>query len=138
MKVASIIGLRGDGMSILSVDDSTVIRKIIRGAVEVLDYNLLEACDGFEALSVLEKDFKNIALILLDWNMPGMNGMEFLKIVKGNKDFKGIPVMMVTTESERENIIKAIQAGAAHYIVKPFSIEELMKRILECLGRGGQ
>jgi two-component system, chemotaxis family, chemotaxis protein CheY len=125
-------------MNILSVDDSAIMRKIIRSGVEVLGYNLIEASDGFEALSLLEDRYKEVTLILLDWNMPGMNGLEFLKRVKSHQHFREIPVMMVTTESEQGNIIKAIQAGAAHYIIKPFAMEELMKRILECMGRGGQ
>lgn len=123
-------------MKILSVDDSSVIRKIIRGAVEVLEYELLEASDGLEGLSVLEEHYKEIELILLDWNMPGMNGFKFLQTIKAHPEFKKIPVMMVTTESEKNNIVKAIQAGAVHYMTKPFAMEELMKRILECLGKG--
>ena len=122
-------------MKILSVDDSAIIRKIIRGAVEVLDFELLEASDGLEAVEVLEKEYREIALILLDWNMPGMNGLEFLKKIKGSPEFARIPVMMVTTESEKENIIKAIQAGAVHYMTKPFTIEELIKKIMQCLGK---
>lgn len=123
-------------MKILSVDDSAIVRKIIRGAVEVLNHDLVEASDGLEGRKVLEDHHKEIGLILLDWNMPGMNGMELLQLIKGNKDFKHIPVMMVTTESEKENIVRAIQAGAEHYVVKPFSMEELIKKILECLGQG--
>ena len=124
-------------MKVLSVDDSAMVRKIIRGAVEVLDGNLLEASDGIEALEILEKEYKSIDLILLDWNMPRLNGMEVLKRLKADKRFRAIPVMMVTTESERQNIVKAIQQGAIHYLVKPFTIEELVKRIMESLGKGG-
>ena len=75
-------------------------------------------------------------LILLDWNMPGMDGLAFLEKIKNTAALKHIPVMMVTTESEKENIIKAIQAGAINYLVKPFTIEELMKKVLECMGEG--
>lgn len=124
-------------MQILSVDDSTIVRKVIRGATEVLGYGLLEASDGFEALRVLETNHKSVNLILLDWNMPGMNGIELLQKLKSNPDYLRIPVMMVTTESERENIIKAIKEGASHYLTKPFTVEELIKKILECLGMGG-
>lgn len=123
-------------MNILSVDDSAMVRKIIRGAVDVLDGNLMEASDGIEALEILEKEYENIHLILLDWNMPRLNGMEVLKLLKADKRFRAIPVMMVTTESERENIVKAIQEGAVHYLIKPFTIEELVKRIMESLGKG--
>ena len=123
-------------MKILSVDDSVIIRKIIRNGVELLDYELVEAGDGHEALDILTQSSVDISLILLDWNMPGMDGFEFLQKIKENTMIKHIPVMMVTTESEGANIIKAIQAGAINYMVKPFSIEELMKKILECIREG--
>lgn len=123
-------------MKILSIDDSAIVRKIIRGAVEVLNYELLEASDGLEGLQVLHNHVEEIALILLDWNMPGLNGLEVLERIKAEALYNHIPVMMVTTESEKENIVKAIKAGAVHYVVKPFSMEELIKKIMECLGRG--
>ncbi|MCY6369915.1 response regulator [Clostridium ganghwense] len=123
-------------MKILSVDDSAIIRKIIRMAVEVIEYEFMEAADGEEALKVIEQEYKEIALILLDWNMPGIDGFELLKKLKEEDRFKHIPVMMVTTESEKLNIIKAIQAGAIHYVIKPFTMEEVTKKMLEALGRG--
>lgn len=123
-------------MKIMTVDDSAIVRKIIQSAVGILDYDVLEAEGGIEALDILEDEYEDIALILLDWNMPGMNGLEMLETIKGDPRFKSIPVMMVTSETGSENIIKAIQAGASHYLIKPFTIEELTKRILECLGRG--
>jgi len=123
-------------VKILSVDDSAIIRKIIRNGVELLDYELVEAGDGLEALDILEHSSADMSLILLDWNMPGMDGFAFLQKIKGIAAIKHIPVMMVTTESESENIIKAIQAGAINYMVKPFSIEELTKKIVECIGEG--
>jgi two-component system chemotaxis response regulator CheY len=123
-------------VKILSVDDSAIIRKIIRSGVELLDYELVEAADGMEALTILEQSGEEILLILLDWNMPGMDGLVFLEKVKNTAALKHIPIMMVTTESEKENIIRAIQAGAINYLVKPFTIEELMKKVLECMGEG--
>lgn len=123
-------------MKILSVDDSAIIRKIMRMAVEVIEYEFIEAADGEEALKVIEQEYKDIALVLLDWNMPGIDGFELLKKLKEEDKFKHIPVMMVTTESEKLNIIKAIQAGAIHYVIKPFTMEEVTKKILEALGRG--
>ncbi|GMB01596.1 response regulator [Pelosinus sp. IPA-1] len=123
-------------MKILSVDDSAIIRKIIRSGVELLDYELVEAADGMEAFTILEQSGEEILLILLDWNMPGMDGLVFLEKVKNTASLKHIPIMMVTTESEKENIIRAIQAGAINYLVKPFTIEELMKKVLECMGEG--
>ncbi len=120
---------------ILSVDDSTTIRKIIRSSVEVLNYELLEASDGNEALKILSKEWENIKLILLDWNMPGMSGFDFLLAVKKHNLYRSIPVMMVTTEGEKVNIVKAVQAGVANYLLKPFTSEELTKKIIQCVGR---
>ncbi|HYE82408.1 MAG TPA: response regulator [Clostridia bacterium] len=120
---------------ILSVDDSSVIRKIVRSSVEVLNYSLLEASSGDEALSILLKEHEYIRLILLDWNMPGMNGLEFLKLIKKDNLYRNIPVMMVTTEGEKGNIIKAVQAGVSNYLLKPFTSEELTKKIMQCIGR---
>lgn len=121
-------------MRILTVDDSAIIRKIIRSAGESLDFEVEEAGDGREALKKLESDPSPVDLILLDWNMPGMSGLELLKILKSRDGIKKIPVMMVTTESERLNIITAVQAGAVNYLIKPFTFEELLKRIVECVG----
>ncbi|MCY6482871.1 response regulator [Clostridium aestuarii] len=123
-------------MKILSVDDSAIIRKIMKMAVEVIEYDFLEAADGEDALKIIEQEYKDIALILLDWNMPGIDGFELLSKLKVEDRFKNIPVMMVTTESEKLNIIKAIQAGAIHYVIKPFTMEEVTKKMLESLGRG--
>jgi two-component system chemotaxis response regulator CheY len=120
---------------ILSVDDSTTIRKIIRSSVEVLNYELLEASDGNEALNILSKEQESIILILLDWNMPGMSGFDFLLAVKKDNIYRDIPVMMVTTEGEKVNIVKAVQAGVANYLLKPFTSEELTKKIMQCIGR---
>jgi two-component system chemotaxis response regulator CheY len=123
-------------MKILSVDDSAIIRKIIKMAVEVIEYDFLEAASGEDALNVINEQFEDISLILLDWNMPGMDGFELLEKIKSEKKLKHIPVMMVTTESEKINIIKAIQAGAIHYVIKPFTMEEVTKKMLEALGKG--
>lgn len=120
---------------ILSVDDSATIRKIIRSSVEMLDFDLLEASDGNEAMAVISREWESIALILLDWNMPGMNGLEFLGLIKKDVLYKNIPVMMVTTESEKENIVRAVQAGVSNYLLKPFATNELTKKIIQCIGR---
>jgi len=121
-------------MKILSVDDSTIIRKILRGVADTLEYGFLEATNGQEALDVLAEEYQDVALIVLDWNMPVMDGFVALQAMKADDRFKNIPVMMATTESERSNIIRAIQAGAKHYITKPFTQEDLLTRIAECLG----
>ena len=121
---------------VLSVDDSGVMRRIIGRTVDVLGYGFLEAANGLEALDVIAKNYEDIALIILDVNMPEMDGFEVLRRVKADPKYKTIPVMMLTTESERTRIIEAIQAGAVNYICKPFQQEDLTVKIAESLGEG--
>lgn len=121
-------------MKILTVDDSRMIRMIIINTLKSLGYEALEAANADKALEVLQDHYQEINLVLLDWNMPGMNGYELLKILKTSDTYKHIPVMMVTTEGERRNVIKAIQTGADNYLTKPFTPEDLSIKILECLG----
>ena len=106
---------------ILSVDDSAIMRKIIRGSSDVLGFDFLEAANGEEALMVMSNEYHDVSLVLLDWNMPVMDGFSTLKALKADPRFAEIPVMMVTTEGERTNIIEAVKAGAKHYLVKPFN-----------------
>ncbi|MDK2961371.1 MAG: two-component system, chemotaxis family, chemotaxis protein CheY [Eubacteriaceae bacterium] len=120
-------------MRMLTIDDSAVVRRIISAAVEVLGHECVEAESGQDALNLLAGSDK-IELIFLDWNMPGMNGLEFLKTIKKSDQFKHIPVIMVTTENMPESVIEAVKAGVSQYITKPFSIEELMKKIVDSLG----
>ncbi|HBV95999.1 MAG TPA: hypothetical protein DEF36_03005 [Desulfotomaculum sp.] len=122
-------------MKILSVDDVAMVRKITGKVVEALGGEILEASDGVEALAVLGQN-SHIDLVILDWNMPRMSGFELLKTIKSNENYKHIPVIMCTTENEKDKIIKAIQAGAKNYMVKPFTEQELTKKILDCLGLG--
>ncbi len=121
---------------ILAVDDSKMMLRILSGAIEMLGYEPLKATNGKEALEVLKEHSGEIVLILLDWNMPEMNGFETLKALKEEDAYQTIPVMMVTTESEQKNVIQAIQFGAKHYLTKPFSQQDLVTRIMECLGLG--
>jgi two-component system chemotaxis response regulator CheY len=123
-------------MMILTVDDSMAARKIVKNALDVLGYGCLEAADGRQGLEVLEAHDGGVDLILLDWNMPVMNGMEMLRAVKADSRFTHIPVTMVTTEVERHKVVEAISAGAKNYVMKPFTQEELTGKILESLGMG--
>lgn len=123
-------------MKILSADDSATIRKIIRGAVEVLGHQFVEASDGKEALAILEEDAADIGLVLLDWNMPVLDGLATLKAIKADPRFSKIPVMMVTTETEKKKVAQAVAAGADNYVTKPFATQDLAGRMMECLGMG--
>ncbi len=128
---------KGEGqMRMLIVDDSLVVRQIIKAAADSLKYEFLEAPNGLEAIEILKKLNGKIDLILLDWNMPQINGYEFLKIIKSNEEYKSVPVIMVATETQINNILIAIKAGAIDYITKPFTMDELIKKIKECIGGG--
>lgn len=120
-------------MRILSVDDSAATRYFIKKAVDVLGFEFLEAADGEEGLEILARENGMIDLILLDRHMPVMDGMAMLKELKAHEKFKAIPVTMVTVEVEREEIQKAIAGGAKNYLIKPFSQENLIGKILESL-----
>ncbi|MBN2798875.1 MAG: response regulator [Deltaproteobacteria bacterium] len=126
------------GTKILTVDDSRVMLRIISSAIERLGYQPVIAKNGAVALELLEEQGEEIALVLLDWNMPVMNGLDTLKAIRAQERFQDLPVMMVTTESERTNVLEAIRAGARHYLTKPFSPEDLVIRMMECLGLGDQ
>lgn len=113
---------------ILIVDDFATMRQIVRKSLASLGYNnITEAVDGIDALAKLEKDQFNF--IISDWNMPNMMGIDFLKAVRSNGRFKGIPFLMVTAEAKRENVIEAAKAGVSQYIVKPFTVESLEEKM---------
>ncbi len=120
-------------MKILSADDSLIMRRIVAGAAETIGFETLEAKNGAEALAQLSTHKDDIALILLDWNMPVMDGYEALCKIRADAQYKDIPILMVTTESEKKSIVKAIQAGANNYLAKPFEKEDLAKKMAECL-----
>jgi two-component system chemotaxis response regulator CheY len=121
-------------MKILSVDDSKTTRQFIRRAIDVLGFEFLEAADGREGLEILNTEGVRVDLILLDWNMPVMDGIEMLKILKSSSLLKGIPVTFVSTEQERQKISEALHQGAKNFLIKPFSQEDLIGKIMESLG----
>ncbi|NTV72604.1 MAG: response regulator [Holophaga sp.] len=121
-------------MKILSVDDSTTMRRIIGRVVGMLGYDFAEAANGVEALELLARDHADIALVIMDINMPEMDGITCLQAIKADEALKHLPVMMVTTDSDRTRIIQAVQAGAANYVTKPFSHDDLVTKIAATLG----
>ena len=123
-------------MKVLSADDSLMIRRVIKNAVDVLGFEFLEAKDGQEAIEIMEKEYLDVGLVLLDWNMPRLNGLEVLKKLKSDDRFRPIPVVMVTTEVERARVIEAISADAKNYVMKPFSHEDLLAKIMQSMGMG--
>ncbi|MDD3618922.1 MAG: response regulator [Desulfobulbaceae bacterium] len=120
-------------MRILSVDDSAATRQFIKKAVDVLGFEFLEAADGREGLEILARENGRIDLILLDRHMPVMDGMAMLEKLKADDRLRVIPVTMVTVEVERAEIQRAIAGGAKNYLIKPFTQENLIGKILEGL-----
>lgn len=117
-------------MKILLVDDSKTMRSIQKSVLAQLGYTKIEeACDGQDALSKVGAF--NPDLMLVDWNMPNMDGLTFVKTFRQND--KATPIIMVTTESEKSRVIEAIKAGVNNYVVKPFTPEALSQRITETL-----
>ncbi|BCS87026.1 response regulator [Pseudodesulfovibrio sediminis] len=115
-------------MRILVVDDSSTMRRIVKTALKNIGLtNVVTANDGKAAWDVVQND--TIDLILSDHKMPVMSGEEFLIRVRGHEDYKCLPFIMITAESFRENVLKAIKLGVSNYIVKPFSTEQLKDKI---------
>ncbi len=121
-------------MKILSVDDSKTVRQVIQNMASVIAAEFLEAENGVEALKVLESCKGQVDLIILDWEMPEMDGREFLTIIKKDERYCSIPVIMLTTVSQKDKVIDAVRAGAKQYITKPFSGEDLLTKIVHALG----
>jgi len=124
-------------MKLLVVDDSSVTRKIICAVADALNMEAEEASDGIEALEILSERPEEFDLVLLDWNMPEKSGYDVLVEIKSNSELCDIPIMMVTTEGQKSSIVAAIRAGAANYLTKPFTVEDLVIKINECIGWGG-
>jgi two-component system chemotaxis response regulator CheY len=121
--------------NLLIVDDSVTMRRIIKNTLQKLGFkNFQEAGNGSEALDVLGKAKDNIDLILLDWNMPEMDGLEFLKVIKSSDEYKEIPILMVTTEAAKEDILTALKHGVNNYVVKPFTPDTLRSKVFKLLG----
>ncbi len=119
-------------MKILLIDDSKTMRNIQKAVLSQLGYTEIEeACDGQDALSKVGAFAPN--LLLVDWNMPKMDGLTFVRNFRQND--KTTPIIMVTTESEKSRVIEAIKAGVNNYVVKPFTPDILSQRINETLGR---
>jgi two-component system chemotaxis response regulator CheY len=123
-------------MKILAVDDSMLVRRLVASASSVLSAECIGAADGLLALAELERDPTGFSLICLDWNMPNMNGLDFLTHIRADARFKEIPVLMLTTEGSQHSIVTAIKAGATSYMTKPFFEKDLQARMLDCLGLG--
>jgi two-component system chemotaxis response regulator CheY len=120
-------------MRILVVDDFQTMRRIIVNLLRQLGFtNMVEADDGSTGWDRLQTE--QIDLVISDWNMPKMTGIDFLKNVRANDKYKTLPFIMVTAEGKRENVVAAVQAGVSNYIVKPFNAATLKEKLVKVLG----
>jgi len=115
-------------MDVLVVDDAGAMRRIVRALLKELGFkNIREAENGQTALEELKR--KKADFVVCDWNMPVMNGIDLLRAIRADEDFKSTPVLMITAEAKQENIVLAVEAGVSNYIVKPFNAQTLQEKL---------
>lgn len=122
-------------MKILVVDDSRIMRNIVKNCVsggQLPSSEFFEAADGKQALEIIEKE--QLDLVLLDWNMPNLNGIELVKLLRGKERFKLLPIIMITSEAAKYNVIEAVKAGVNDYVIKPVSEAFLIDKIKKVKG----
>ena len=119
-------------LKILAVDDSPTMRRIIINTLKRAGYaDVVEAGDGKDALAKLKVE--DVNFVITDWNMPEMDGLTFVKTVRGMDQYKALPILMVTTRSVKDDIVEALKAGVNNYIVKPFTPDTLKEKIEQVL-----
>ena len=115
-------------LKVLVADDFATMRKIVRNILKQIGFDdIVEAEDGQAALQVLKNE--NIGLVVTDWNMPNMNGLELLEKIRTDPKTAKLPVLMVTAEGLKENVVAAVKAGVNNYVVKPFTAEVLQEKL---------
>ncbi len=121
-------------MKVLIVDDMLTMRRILRNVLQEIGYtNVRDAKDGEEAFNTLK--IGGYGLVVADWNMPVMTGLELLKAIRADAELKTLPVLMVTAEAQKENIIEVVQAGVSGYIVKPFTGDGLQEKLVKIFAK---
>ena len=119
-------------LTVLVVDDFSTMRRIVRNILRELDFkDILEADDGSSAVEILKTH--KVDLIVSDWNMPKMTGLDLLKFVRSNESTKDLPFLMVTAEAQKENIVEAVKAKVSNYIIKPFTAITLSEKLAKIL-----
>ena len=114
-------------MRALVIDDSKSIRSILTKILVEIGFTVEEAGNGLEALDVIQKEKVDLALV--DWNMPDMNGFEFIQEVRKDNTYKDMRMMMVTTETEMNKVVDALEAGANEYVMKPFTKDMIVEKL---------
>ena len=119
-------------LTVMVVDDFSTMRRIIRKILKDLEFKeIIEAENGAEAFELLKTN--KVDVIVSDWNMPTMTGLELLKAVRADERLKGLPFLLVTAEAQKENIIEAIQAKVSNYVVKPFTPAALAEKLAKII-----
>jgi two-component system chemotaxis response regulator CheY len=113
----------------LVVDDSRAVRMILARTLKELGFEVREAANGREALEVIETEKAAVSLVLADWNMPEINGLELLKRLRQKPELASLAVVMVTTETELDQMAAALEAGANEYVMKPFTKDILVEKL---------
>jgi two-component system chemotaxis response regulator CheY len=116
-------------MTVLVVDDSKIMRNIVKSHFDEMEYKceFLEADNGMTALQILASN--SVHLVMLDWNMPQLSGIDFLKQVRTMRQYENLPIIMVTSESARYSVIEALKSGATDYIIKPINARNFKNKI---------
>jgi len=117
----------------LVVDDSRAVRMILARTLREIGYEVCEASNGREALKVIEAEKAELTLVLTDWNMPEINGLDLVKLVRQDPQLSSLVMVMVTTETELDQMAAALEAGANEYVMKPFTKDILVEK-LESVG----
>jgi two-component system, chemotaxis family, chemotaxis protein CheY len=118
--------------SILLIDDSISIRHTIKASLRAQGFsNFIESADGEKALRTMKT--KNVDLIICDWMMPNMSGLELFNTLKNDEKSKSIPFILLTGNDQKENVTEALKAGVKHYVVKPFNPKKLFEKVVELL-----
>ncbi len=121
-------------LKLLVVDDSSTMRRIIKNTLQRLGFDdVLEAEHGVEAWQIMERT-PDINVLITDWNMPEMNGLDLVRKVRAEKKYESMPIIMVTTEGGKAEVITALKAGVNNYIVKPFTPQVLKEKLEDVLG----
>ncbi len=121
-------------LKLLVVDDSSTMRRIIKNTLQRLGFeDVLEAEHGVEAWQIMERT-PDINVLITDWNMPEMNGLELVRKVRADGRYDNMPIIMVTTEGGKTEVITALKAGVNNYIVKPFTPQVLKEKLEDVLG----
>jgi len=121
-------------VKVLVVDDSRIMRNIVKNSLlknKKENYEFLEAENGVDALNILKNN--DIEILLVDWNMPHLNGLELIKQLRSNDKYRALPIIMITSEAAKYNVIEAVKAGVNDYLIKPIKDDKLIEKIEQVL-----